>query len=62
MLNGRSISTEIYNCFETEHQICLLLEYLPGGDLFKQLELSQEGYLTEAAATFYAAATLLLLE
>jgi serine/threonine protein kinase len=39
-----------------------VLEYLPGGDLFSQYELSQGGYLTEDSAIFYAATTLLLLE
>jgi serine/threonine protein kinase len=62
MLNGRDISTNIFDCIQTENKVCLVLEYIPGGDLFQQYERSQGGYLTEDVAVFYAATTLILLE
>ena len=46
--------------FQTEHKLYLLMNYVPGGELFTLLE--REGAFTERQARFYAAQVVLALE
>lgn len=46
--------------FQTEHKLFLVMEYLPGGELF--FHLSKKGLFLEDYAKFYAAEMVLALE
>lgn len=46
--------------FQTEHKLFLVMEYLPGGELF--FHLSKKGLFLEEYAKFYAAEMVLALE
>lgn len=46
--------------FQTEHKLFLVMEYLPGGELF--FHLSKKGLFLEGYAKFYAAEMVLALE
>ena len=46
--------------FQTEHKLFLVMEYLPGGELF--FHLSKKGLFLEEYARFYAAEMVLALE
>ena len=47
--------------FQTEHKICIVMDYLPGGDLFRLLSRQPRNVFSEATAKFYAAETSLAI-
>uniref|UniRef100_A0A914YTZ6 Non-specific serine/threonine protein kinase n=1 Tax=Panagrolaimus superbus TaxID=310955 RepID=A0A914YTZ6_9BILA len=51
---------DLFYAFQTESKLYLILQYLPGGELFMLLE--KEGCLLEYEAQFYSAEILLALE
>eukprot|EP00571_Detonula_confervacea_P010160 CAMPEP_0172306790 /NCGR_PEP_ID=MMETSP1058-20130122/7787_1 /TAXON_ID=83371 /ORGANISM="Detonula confervacea, Strain CCMP 353" /LENGTH=986 /DNA_ID=CAMNT_0013018783 /DNA_START=62 /DNA_END=3022 /DNA_ORIENTATION=- len=48
--------TELVSTFQTEHSICMLMDYVQGGELFGLMyNVSKKGYLSNDAAAFYGA-------
>lgn len=61
---GRQVShpfvVTLQCAFQTDHKLFLVMEYLPGGELF--YHLSKKGLLLEEYAKFYAAEMVLAVE
>jgi len=50
----------LYACDQTDLKLYLVLDYVPGGELFKRLDDAQD--LSEEDARFYAAEVIVALE
>jgi Protein kinase domain/Domain found in Dishevelled, Egl-10, and Pleckstrin (DEP) len=59
--NDHAFLVHLYWSFQTDADIYLVLDYLPGGDLFFHLQQYPQGF-PPAVATFFVAETLLALE
>lgn len=60
MMNNFPFIIKLYYAFQTHEKLYFILEYCPGGELFKLLERKVK--LPEAQARFYAAQIVLALE
>ena len=49
-------------CFQDERRVYLVLDYLPGGELFRKIRTAPQGRLQDDEAKFYASEITLALE
>ncbi|KAJ1657816.1 hypothetical protein IWQ61_002844 [Dispira simplex] len=59
--NGCEFFPTIHAAFQDERHLYLVMEYVPGGDLFSLLDRSQNAVLSEADARFYIAEIILAI-
>ncbi|KAJ1963643.1 hypothetical protein IWQ62_003154 [Dispira parvispora] len=59
--NGCEFFPSIHAAFQDERHLYLVMEYVPGGDLFSLLDRSQNAVLSEADARFYIAEIILAI-
>lgn len=59
-LRGSHFATQLLACFQGPQEVCFLLEFCPGGDLFERM--AQAGPMPEEHARFYVGQLVLALE